>query len=145
MYSWLMNEAFNVYISITYTAHNQNTQENSGLWRYYIIGWGESRLRLLQNSSYGQYCGISNQLRVLESYMLVIYYNYCLSSCKRTCTWLHAFISGVVTLVTPPVLLVQLTTFVNHKRQQNKWHNKNILGFFCLNRHHSCIFAARLF
>ena len=41
MYAWLMNEGFNVYISITYTAHNQSTQENSGHWRYYIIGRGK--------------------------------------------------------------------------------------------------------
>ncbi|KAF6020995.1 GPR98 [Bugula neritina] len=40
VYAWLMNEGFNVYISITYTAHNQHTQDNSGHWRHYIIGWG---------------------------------------------------------------------------------------------------------
>lgn len=43
MYAWLMNEGLNVYISITYTAHNQSTQENSGHWRYYVIGWGKCR------------------------------------------------------------------------------------------------------
>jgi len=35
-----MNEAFNLYISITYTAHNQPTQTESGYWKYYVIGWG---------------------------------------------------------------------------------------------------------
>ncbi|XP_046574177.1 cadherin EGF LAG seven-pass G-type receptor 1-like [Haliotis rubra] len=39
-YSWLMNEAFNLYIVITYSAHNQGELTDSGsLVRYYVLGW----------------------------------------------------------------------------------------------------------
>ncbi|ESO83436.1 hypothetical protein LOTGIDRAFT_169300 [Lottia gigantea] len=39
-YTWLMNEAFNLYIIITYSAHSQTDLNDSGsMLRYYIIGW----------------------------------------------------------------------------------------------------------
>ncbi|XP_014771943.1 cadherin EGF LAG seven-pass G-type receptor 1 isoform X1 [Octopus bimaculoides] len=39
-YSWIMNEAFNLYIVITYSAHSHRDSNESGsLMRYYIIGW----------------------------------------------------------------------------------------------------------
>ena len=42
-FSWLMNEAFNLYIVITYSSHAHGQQNDSGsLVRYYILGWSES-------------------------------------------------------------------------------------------------------
>ncbi|XP_064634672.1 adhesion G protein-coupled receptor L1-like [Lineus longissimus] len=38
-FSWLMNEAFNLYIVITYAAHSHGEHTDSSLWRYYILGW----------------------------------------------------------------------------------------------------------
>ncbi|XP_050390445.2 cadherin EGF LAG seven-pass G-type receptor 1 [Patella vulgata] len=39
-YAWLMNEAFNLYIVITYSAHNQTDLNDSGsMLRYHILGW----------------------------------------------------------------------------------------------------------
>ncbi|CAH1794754.1 unnamed protein product [Owenia fusiformis] len=39
-FSWLMNEAFNLYIVITYAAHSHGEHQQEGTqWRYYIIGW----------------------------------------------------------------------------------------------------------
>ena len=39
---WLMNEAFNLYILITYAAHAHGEQAEGGSdWRYYLLGWGE--------------------------------------------------------------------------------------------------------
>lgn len=39
-YCWVMNEAFNLYIVITYSAHShRDTNESGSLMRYYIIGW----------------------------------------------------------------------------------------------------------
>ncbi|XP_059158667.1 cadherin EGF LAG seven-pass G-type receptor 1-like [Physella acuta] len=39
-YSWVMNEAFNLYIVITYSTHNPSEQTNSGsMIRYYVLGW----------------------------------------------------------------------------------------------------------
>ena len=41
-FSWLMNEAFNLYIVITYSSHAHGQQNDSGsLVRYYILGWSE--------------------------------------------------------------------------------------------------------
>lgn len=40
-FSWLMNEAFNLYIVITYAAHSHGDQEGGSQWRYYILGWSE--------------------------------------------------------------------------------------------------------
>ncbi len=39
-----MNETFNLYIKITYEAHNNNTINNeksisSSKWKFYVIGW----------------------------------------------------------------------------------------------------------
>jgi latrophilin 2 len=42
-YSWLMNEAFNLYIVITYSAHSHSEpNESGGQVRYYFLGWGKS-------------------------------------------------------------------------------------------------------
>ncbi|VDI57656.1 latrophilin 2 [Mytilus galloprovincialis] len=39
-YSWLMNEAFNLYIVITYSAHSHGElNESGGQVRYYFLGW----------------------------------------------------------------------------------------------------------
>ncbi|CAG5122306.1 unnamed protein product, partial [Candidula unifasciata] len=39
-YSWVMNEAFNLYIVITYSAHNPSDLNDSGsMIRYYVLGW----------------------------------------------------------------------------------------------------------
>ncbi|KAL4240048.1 latrotoxin receptor [Mactra antiquata] len=39
-FSWLMNEAFNLYIVITYSSHAHDGHNESGsLLRYYILGW----------------------------------------------------------------------------------------------------------
>ena len=40
-FSWLMNEAFNLYIVITYAAHSHGDQEGGSQWRYYILGWSK--------------------------------------------------------------------------------------------------------
>lgn len=41
-YSWVMNEAFNLYIVITYSTHNPSDLNDSGsMIRYYVLGWGE--------------------------------------------------------------------------------------------------------
>ena len=40
-FSWLMNEAFNLYIVITYAAHSHGESESNSQWRYYILGWGK--------------------------------------------------------------------------------------------------------
>ena len=40
-FSWLMNEAFNLYIVITYAAHSHGEHTESSLWRYYILGWSK--------------------------------------------------------------------------------------------------------
>ena len=41
VFAWLMNEAFNLYISITYAAHqNSPTNDNGSQWRtFYLLGW----------------------------------------------------------------------------------------------------------
>jgi hypothetical protein len=43
-FSWLMNEAFNQYIVITYAAHSHSDQltDNGSMIRYYILGWRKS-------------------------------------------------------------------------------------------------------
>nr|KAG5692688.1 hypothetical protein BaRGS_028488 [Batillaria attramentaria] len=43
-YSWVMNEAFNLYILITYSAHSAGSDltDSGSMIRYYILGWGES-------------------------------------------------------------------------------------------------------
>ncbi|XP_025108331.1 adhesion G protein-coupled receptor L2-like [Pomacea canaliculata] len=39
-YCWLMNEAFNLYIVITYSAHSNNNLADTGsMLRYYVLGW----------------------------------------------------------------------------------------------------------
>ncbi|XP_070181949.1 cadherin EGF LAG seven-pass G-type receptor 1-like [Littorina saxatilis] len=39
-YSWMMNEAFNLYILITYSAHsNSDLTDTGSMLRYYILGW----------------------------------------------------------------------------------------------------------
>ncbi|KAI8794290.1 latrophilin-3, partial [Biomphalaria glabrata] len=39
-YSWVMNEAFNLYIVITYSTHNPSDLTDSGsMIRYYVLGW----------------------------------------------------------------------------------------------------------
>ncbi|XP_048760884.1 adhesion G protein-coupled receptor L2-like isoform X2 [Ostrea edulis] len=40
-FSWLMNEAFNQYIVITYAAHSHSDQlaDNGSMIRYYVLGW----------------------------------------------------------------------------------------------------------
>ncbi|XP_074649069.1 adhesion G protein-coupled receptor L3-like [Tubulanus polymorphus] len=38
-FSWLMNEAFNLYIVITYAAHSHGEHTESSMWRYYLLGW----------------------------------------------------------------------------------------------------------
>lgn len=36
-----MNEAFNLYIVITYSAHSNNNLADTGsMLRYYVLGWG---------------------------------------------------------------------------------------------------------
>jgi hypothetical protein len=41
-FSWLMNEAFNLYIIITYAAHSHGEHTEGGSqWRFYILGWGK--------------------------------------------------------------------------------------------------------
>ncbi len=42
-FSWLMNEAFNLYIVITYAAHSHGDHEGGSQWRYYILGWSKYR------------------------------------------------------------------------------------------------------
>ena len=40
VFAWLMNEAFNLYITITYAAHQLSPINDQGpQWRFYIIGW----------------------------------------------------------------------------------------------------------
>ena len=40
-----MNEAFNLYIVITYSAHSHSEpNESGGQVRYYFLGWGKSGL-----------------------------------------------------------------------------------------------------
>ena len=34
-----MNEAFNLYITITYAAHQSGTVTNAPQWRVYLMGW----------------------------------------------------------------------------------------------------------
>ncbi|XP_053392532.1 adhesion G protein-coupled receptor L2-like [Mercenaria mercenaria] len=38
-FSWLMNEAFNLYIVITYSSHAHDGNNEGSLVRYYILGW----------------------------------------------------------------------------------------------------------
>jgi len=41
-FSWLMNEAFNLYIVITYSSHAHDGHNESGsMLRYYILGWSK--------------------------------------------------------------------------------------------------------
>lgn len=38
--AWLMNEAFNLYIAITYAAHQSSPINDTGSqWRFYLLGW----------------------------------------------------------------------------------------------------------
>lgn len=38
--AWLMNEAFNLYITITYAAHQSSPlNDSSSTWRFYLLGW----------------------------------------------------------------------------------------------------------
>ena len=41
VFAWLMNEAFNLYISITYAAHQTSPVSDSGgsQFRLYLLGW----------------------------------------------------------------------------------------------------------
>ena len=41
VFAWLMNEAFNLYISITYAAHQSSpVNDNGSQWRtFYLLGW----------------------------------------------------------------------------------------------------------
>lgn len=40
VFAWLMNEAFNLYITITYAAHQISPINDTGpQWRFYLIGW----------------------------------------------------------------------------------------------------------
>jgi len=40
VFAWLMNEAFNLYISITYAAHQTSVNDNvSQLRTFYLLGW----------------------------------------------------------------------------------------------------------
>ncbi|CAF0710943.1 unnamed protein product [Brachionus calyciflorus] len=40
VFAWLMNEAFNLYITITYAAHQSTPlSESSSLWKFYLLGW----------------------------------------------------------------------------------------------------------
>ena len=40
VFAWLMNEAFNLYITITYAAHQLTPINDQGpQWRFYLIGW----------------------------------------------------------------------------------------------------------
>ena len=42
-FCWLMNEAFNLYILITYSTHSrtEHLDEGGSMLKYYIIGWGK--------------------------------------------------------------------------------------------------------
>lgn len=40
VFAWLMNEAFNLYITITYAAHQSTPlTDSSSQWRFYLLGW----------------------------------------------------------------------------------------------------------
>jgi hypothetical protein len=40
VFAWLMNEAFNLYITITYAAHQSGPVNDQGSqWRFYLLGW----------------------------------------------------------------------------------------------------------
>ena len=40
VFAWLMNEAFNLYITITYAAHQSSPINDSGSqWRFYLLGY----------------------------------------------------------------------------------------------------------
>jgi latrophilin 2 len=40
VFAWLMNEAFNLYITITYAAHQSGPLNDQGSqWRFYLLGW----------------------------------------------------------------------------------------------------------
>ncbi|RNA30400.1 adhesion G -coupled receptor L2-like [Brachionus plicatilis] len=40
IFAWLMNEAFNLYITITYAAHQTSPLNDSGSqWKFYLLGW----------------------------------------------------------------------------------------------------------
>ena len=40
VFAWLMNEAFNLYITITYASHQSSPINDSGSqWRFYLLGY----------------------------------------------------------------------------------------------------------
>lgn len=40
IFAWIMNEAFNLYITITYAAHQTSPLNDSGSqWKFYLLGW----------------------------------------------------------------------------------------------------------
>ena len=40
VFAWLMNEGFNLYITITYAAHQSSPINDTGpQWRFYLLGW----------------------------------------------------------------------------------------------------------
>lgn len=40
VFAWLMNEAFNLYIAITYAAHQSSPISDTGpQWRFHLLGW----------------------------------------------------------------------------------------------------------
>lgn len=40
VFAWLMNEAFNLYITITYAAHQSSPlNDSSSQWKFYLLGW----------------------------------------------------------------------------------------------------------
>ena len=40
VFAWLMNEAFNLYITITYAAHQSSPINDTGSqWRFYLLGY----------------------------------------------------------------------------------------------------------
>lgn len=60
-YAWLMNEAFNLYIVITYSAHSHGElNESGGQFRYYFLGWGR----------YKGYCHIINKFNKCIRWLL---------------------------------------------------------------------------
>jgi hypothetical protein len=40
VFAWLMNEAFNLYITITYAAHQSHPMNDTGSqWKFYLLGY----------------------------------------------------------------------------------------------------------
>ncbi|PAA88199.1 hypothetical protein BOX15_Mlig026270g1 [Macrostomum lignano] len=102
-FSWLMNEAFNLYIVITYAAHaHQDGSEEGGMWRYYLIGW------IVPIAFVGTFVGING-----NSY-------YAIDMCwtARENVWLYA--GPAIGIVAITVMVLTFTAKEHHESSYTK-------------------------